>query len=847
MADSYYDIDVLIGLGTRFVTDDGSGIDTIAISIEHTISQAAIDAGSYAVRIFLGWPYGSNSGAYAEVMHTNPLVYDTINFTGIYENILGFSGREQLVGNGYANFIQGDPLDVAGMQDAIDGGGGNDTLMGAGGSDIMYGGDGDDRIFGDTDPGAQDPGNVAAGDDTIDAGAGNDLLIGGPGTNTIDGGAGFDSISYLDYYDNGYVTYYASIDLTIGQSRLIALDLYDGSQYVYGFDYVSNVEQFIGTSMADQMTGPASFTLTDQTRITFDGAAGNDTLTGGAGAEVLYGGDGDDVLDSGGNGNIDYIADLLAGGQGNDRYLLRSLADITEAWGQGNDTVVADIGYTLGYNLENLTLSAAAGVASAIGNVLDNTLTGNSANNFLDGRGGQNTLIGGAGDDTYVVHAYPNSGTLLDSVIELAGQGRDTIRTDAITMTLQIAPEVENLILTGTLNSSGYGNALANRITGNAGNNTLLSSGSGDTLAGGLGNDVYYIYDTGTAVVERPAEGLDRVTIGVDYTMAAGLENLNVLAGYGLRATGNTAANLMTGNAEANLLSGAAGNDSLLAGSGNDSLYGGEGDDQLRGDAGDDLLHGGNGIDTALYTGSIAVRVDLALTAAQITGMGSDTLRLIENLITGSNADVLRGNAGDNRLYGGAGDDDLFGAAGNDLLSAGDGFDTLRGDAGNDTLVGAGGTDTALYTAAAGVRLNLALTTAQDTGMGIDVLSGIENATGGTGADELRGNALDNQLQGMGGSDTLYGGSGSDLIYGGAGNDLLYGGDFGDLFIFTTSDGSDTVADFQDGTDSIVMGNFNTVTIQDAGANTLLIYGTTQVTLLNVIYTQISIADFLFP
>lgn len=847
MADSYYDIDVLIGLGTRFVTDDGTGIDTIAISIEHSISQAAIDGGSYAVKIFLGWPFGSNSGAYAEVMHTDPLIYDTINFTGIYENILGFSGREQLVGNGYANFIQGDPLDVAGMQDAIDGGGGNDTLMGAGGSDIMYGGDGDDRIFGDTDPGAQDPGNVAAGDDTIDAGAGNDLLIGGPGTNTIDGGAGFDTVSYLDYYDNGYVTYYASIDLTSGQSRLIALDLYDGSQYVYGFDYVSNVEQFIGTSMADQMTGPATFTLTNQTRITFDGAAGNDTLTGGAGAEVLYGGDGDDVLDSGGNGNIDYIADLLAGGQGNDRYLLRSQADITEGWGQGNDTVVADIGYSLGYNLEHLTLTETAGAASAIGNVLDNTLTGNSANNFLDGRAGQNTLIGGAGDDTYVVHAYPNSGTLLDSVIEYAGQGLDTIRTDAIIMTLQIASEVENLVLTGTLNSTGYGNALANRVTGNTGNNTFYSVGSGDTLAGGLGDDLYYVVNTATTVIERAGEGIDRVTIGVDYTMAAGLENLNLLTGFGLRATGNTAANVMTGNAEANLLSGAAGNDSLLGGSGNDSLYGGEGDDQLRGDAGDDLLHGGNGIDTALYTGSIAVRVDLALTSAQATGLGNDTLRLIENLIAGSNADVLRGNAGDNRLYGGAGDDDLFGAAGNDLLSAGDGFDTLRGDAGNDTLVGAGGVDTALYTAAAGVRLNLALTTAQDTGMGIDVLSGIENATGGSGGDELRGTALDNQLQGMGGNDTIYGESGPDLIYGGAGNDLLYGGSFGDMFIFTTSDGNDTIADFQDGTDAIVMGAFNTITIQDAGANTLLIYGTTQVTLLNITYTQISIADFLFP
>ena len=53
----------------------------------------------------------------------------------------------------------------------------------------------------------------------------------------------------------------------------------------------------------------------------------------------------------------------------------------------------------------------------------------------------------------------------------------------------------------------------------------------------------------------------------------------------------------------------------------------------------------------------------------------------------------------------------------------------------------------------------------------------IENAIGGSGNDEIRGNALDNLLVGGGGRDTLIAGAGAgrDTLYGGAGNDALLG------------------------------------------------------------------------
>jgi serralysin len=53
----------------------------------------------------------------------------------------------------------------------------------------------------------------------------------------------------------------------------------------------------------------------------------------------------------------------------------------------------------------------------------------------------------------------------------------------------------------------------------------------------------------------------------------------------------------------------------------------------------------------------------------------------------------------------------------------------------------------------------------------------VENAIGGSGADSITGNALNNLLQGQGGDDTIAGGAGNDTIDGGAGTSYLRGED----------------------------------------------------------------------
>lgn len=844
MADNVYDFDALVAAGTRFVTDDGTGQDWITLQTVRTISQAAINTGNYAVRVFLTSTTFQEGRAYAEWMQTDPfLVYTLVQFTGVIENIQGANGREAYSGNGSANIIYGDWGDAPGGDDHIAGLGGDDRLYGMGGSDLIDGGDGNDILWGDADLSAQGDLNIASGDDRLIGGTGDDTLIGGLGTNSLDGSAGFDTTSYADYEFTGTGAYHVDVDLTQSLATLYYTDYYDGTVYTQAIDNVQSIERFVGTAEADTMRAGNAFTLGDQVRISFEGGGGADTLISGVGADALYGGAGDDRLDAGGNGNIDYIADLLAGGTGNDTYLLHGDAEVVELWGEGNDTVISDRSYTLGYNLENLVLTAAAGAASGYGNVLDNRLEGNADANWLDGRGGINTLVGGAGDDSYVVHRTITY-TLLDYIVELADGGTDTVFSDD-TMTLALYDNVENLTLTGTGNFSGSGNAQRNLITGNSGGNILSDSGSYDTLAGGVGGDLYIINDVTTQVIETAGNGIDAANVTVNYTLAAEVENLRLLVA-GLKGTGNALNNQMTGSSGVDWLLGMAGNDILLGNAGNDTLQGGDGNDTLRGDAGNDLINGGAGVDTALFSGQNAVRVDLAVTTAQNTGLGIDQIAAVENVQSGNGADVLRGNSVDNVLTSGNGNDDLFGAGGNDTLNAGAGNDTLRGDAGNDALYGGADIDILVFTAATAVNVNLGLTRAQDTGYGLDMIVGIENITSGAGADRLTGNGTHNMLISNAGNDTLSGGAGGDTLIGGTGNDQLTGGADGDLFVFTTSDGTDVITDFQNGLDLIRTSTpFSAVTVQDSGADTLLIFGTTRVTLLNFDHTLIGAEDFL--
>ncbi|WP_309680080.1 peroxidase family protein [Polaromonas sp.] len=407
----------------------------------------------------------------------------------------------------------------------------------------------------------------------------------------------------------------------------------------------------IGTAGPDTLTG----TNEEDTLI---GLAGNDILIGLGGNDVLDGGDGNDTL-NGGTG-----ADNMTGGAGNDTYVVDNLGDATietGAVGSGTDTVQSAINWTLGANVENLTLTGAAvsGTGNGLnnvltGNALANTLSGGAGNDTLNGGAGADSMTGGAGDDSYVVD------NLGDVTIEAGGvgSGTDTVQS-AITWTL--GANVENLTLTGAAIINGTGNAGNNVLTGNAAANTLsggagldtLSGGAGndilnggtgtdtlngglgndtlngdagvdilngdagndtlnggaglDILMGGIGNDTYVVDNTLDLLIEGAAAGTDLVQSSASWTLGANLENLTLTGATAINGTGNGLANTLIGNSGANTLNGAAGNDSLNGGLGNDILVGGAGTDSLTGGAGAD-------------------RFTFNATGDSVVGLGRDTI-----------------------------------------------------------------------------------------------------------------------------------------------------------------------------------------------------------------------------
>ncbi|MBI5671841.1 MAG: hypothetical protein HZC50_00915 [Nitrospirae bacterium] len=160
----------------------------------------------------------------------------------------------------------------------------------------------------------------------------------------------------------------------------------DGADVLYGENGNDNLDGGIGNDR-------------------LDGGAGDDALEAGSGDNQLFGGDGDDVLVAGagedvldgGNG-----VNTLIGGAGDDIYIVTTGNDqIREDANGGIELVQSSVSYTLGNNLENLTM---LGGSLGIGNAVNNTMTATFGVE-LRGMGGDDVLTGwarmegGAGND----------------------------------------------------------------------------------------------------------------------------------------------------------------------------------------------------------------------------------------------------------------------------------------------------------------------------------------------------------------------------------------------------------------------------------------------------------------
>ena len=311
--------------------------------------------------------------------------------TGGAVNGAGNSVANKLTGNALANVLTG----LAG-NDLLDGGAGGDQMFGGAGNDTYVvdnigdvvtevSGEGTDSVESSisytlsanieklvlTGSAALTGTGNASSNTLVGNGAAN-VLTGLAGNDTLDGGGGADQMA------GG-----------VGNDTYI-VDHADDVVTELSGEGTDAVEASVSHTLRVNVE---NLTLTGSAPLTGTGNTLDNVITGNSGANTLYGLAGNDTLDGGGG------ADHLLGGTGNDTYVVDNLGvTITEVGGEGTDTVKSSIDYTLGAELEKLTLTGSDHL-SGTGNALANTLTGNTGNNVLDGGAGSDTLSGGKGVD----------------------------------------------------------------------------------------------------------------------------------------------------------------------------------------------------------------------------------------------------------------------------------------------------------------------------------------------------------------------------------------------------------------------------------------------------------------
>ncbi|GAB6140770.1 hypothetical protein JCM14076_14990 [Methylosoma difficile] len=197
---------------------------------------------------------------------------------------------------------------------------------------------------------------------------------------------------------------------------------------------------------------------------------------------------------------------------------------------------------------------------------------------FSWGGGGSiaDTYVGGIGSDVYLVD---NSGDLIVEASTVATE----IDTVFSSVSFALTANLENLTLIGTSAIDATGNSLNNTLVGNDKNNSLQGAAGADVMIGGLGNDSYFVDNSGDVVIETStfATEVDLVSSAISYVLGANIENLTLLGTATNNGTGNSLNNVLVGNSGTNNLLGGAGDDMLTGGNGTDIYNPGSGKDTL--------------------------------------------------------------------------------------------------------------------------------------------------------------------------------------------------------------------------------------------------------------------------
>jgi Ca2+-binding RTX toxin-like protein len=621
---------------------------------------------------------------------------------------------------------------------------------------------------------------------TITGTSGNDVLNGTSGDDTILGLAGNDTLNTIggtDFYDGG--TGNDTFDLAIAGAAGVTVSFAAGTISGGLSGTFVNIERVLGTGGADSLIGAAG-------NQNLSAKGGNDRLEGGDGNDTLWGGNGADsfVFREFGTANADRVSDFASGtdkivldaavmsalgangvfAAGDDRFAANSTGTAQDAEdrvvfntatnqlfydadGNGSGAAVLIATLVSGATLVATDIVAEGGSSGGSGTINgtegDDSLTGTSGNDTIDGRGGNDTIVGLEGADLLV-----------------GGSGNDDLSA----------------------------------VFDNAGDRAA------DTLDGGLGDDTYRVQDDGDVILADPG-GIDWViAVNANWTLGAGLENLELRDGAGAAfdGTGNELDNVILGASEGGTLLGMGGNDRLV----------------MRIAENEGRAEGGDGNDTLSGEGVL------------IGDAGNDEL----NPVPQDNPNTLSGGSGADLFVF---DDDPLDEGSHHITDFASSVDTIRLDA---TAMPALGSSGRLSTADGRFAANSS-GTAQDTSDRViyNTVNGdlwYDGDGSGTGAAALivtlqgapdlaatdievvNGSAPGNVINGTAGPDTLTGTSGNDTINGLEGNDLFLAGSTGGNDVINGGAGRDSI-EFKERATSAITVDFVTGTITGGAPGTI--------------------------
>ncbi len=419
----------------------------------------------------------------------------------------------------------------------------------------------------------------------------------------------------------------------------------------------------------------------------------------------------------------------------------------------------ASAGFTFDSSTQNFATNSAADPNVILGGDFDDTITGTSGADSIAGDasnpndGGISFGAASANGDKNRLSGLAGNDTILGST------GDDTIDGGAD----------DDQLAGGGGKDDIRGGAGADVLQGGAGNDTLRGGAGADSISGGDDSDSIFVeaipdYTDGTGdtidggsggvnddyLAINIAGGPSQLALGADGRVT-NVENIQLYGNSGVDASQQTENLYIFGD------TGSPGANNIIGGSGND---------KIEGRAGDDTIDGGGGNDTIVYAsgdGNDTVDGNAGTDALEVSGTsGADSVQISATsvgigggTITVSNVETITVNTG--------GDADS--AAVNAYVTGATSI-TVDGDAGIDTL------DFSGSTGATGVTANLgtgAVTGLDGQGANGFTASNFENVTGSSKADVLTGSLGNNIIIGGDGDDAITGGGGNDDIQGGAG------------------------------------------------------------------------------